>query len=109
MSKTKDQVINEQNAQQPTVESLLQGDKTLTDKAAVVSGMFFNGNATPPVVYVQDNDRVVVVAPDNDAISELCETVTAILSANGYTVNTSGIYGSEAATGKVWQVISINH
>ena len=101
--------VDEQNVKQPTIESLLQGDKTVTEQAAVVAGMFFSGTNEPPVVYVQSNDRVVVVAPTPDALQELCATVTEILSDNGLTFTTSGVYGDETANGKVWQVISINH
>lgn len=100
--------VEGQNAPQPTIEGMLQGDKTLTDKASVVSGMFFNGTTTPPVVYVQGNDRVIVVAATADALPELCETVTAILSGNGISFFESGVYGNETTTGKVWKVISIN-
>ena len=100
--------VEKQEAKQPTVENLLRGEKTVTDKAAVISGMLFNGTTAPPVVYVQSNDRIIVVTATIDALSELCETVTAVLSGNNIKFFTSGVYGNEATNGKVWKVININ-
>lgn len=109
MSKTKDKAIDEQNVQQEAqpnaVAALLQGAEGVT--AQVVEGYFHEGTETPPAVYVQDDTRLVVVAPDSDSASELCEKVTATLAPD-YNVTTLGQYGTAETTGKVWYDIDIN-
>ena len=108
MSKIKDETIEQKNAQHPSVEDMLNGSKAVTDKAAVVSGMFFSGTVNPPVVYVQSNDRLIAVSDTKDNLSELCDAITATLSDNGITHHTSVVYGDIATCGKVWKVININ-
>lgn len=110
MSKTKNKVIDEQNATTVPAGSsagnllaILQADSNVTDKAAVVEGWFFNGTATPPVVYVQSDERVVAVAPTADAATELCGAVSSAL-ANDYNTIAPACYGSEEM-GEVWYII----
>ena len=105
MSKTKQAVTDKRNQPKTALAPLIQ--QSVTDKAAVVEGFMFHGTETPPVVYVQSDERVVVVAPTADAIADLCEAVTKTLADNGYTFTASHIYGDEVATCKVWQVIDV--
>ena len=86
MSKTKNKDID--TPLEKSVITILQAESSVTDKAAVVEGWFFKGTATPPAVYVQGDNRLVVVAPTADAANELCGAVSEAL-ANNYTTMSS--------------------
>lgn len=117
MSKTKDKVIDQHNAEQAAtanaqqdagqakttnaLAALVAGDSSVTDKAAVVEGYMFNSTQTPPVVFIQGDKRAVCVAPTEAEASELCETVKRTLIAGNRTAAALGPYGT-TATGKVW-------
>lgn len=104
MSKTKNKDID--TLQEKSVITILQAESSVTDKAAVVEGWFFKGTATPPAVYVQGDNRLVVVAPTADAANELCGAVSEAL-ANDYTTMSSACYGCEEM-GEVWYIIEVN-
>ncbi len=107
MSKTKDKVIDAQNEAKPQgIADVLQADKNVTGKAAVVCGMMFLSTQTPPAVYVQGDDRVVVAAPTDGKAAELRDAVVSCLSDKFHT-NALGAYGKPETTGKVWYDIDI--
>lgn len=88
----------------PVVE-LLQGDKAISDKAAVVVGYQFMSQQAPPAVYVQSDDRLTLATANGDDLAPLTEAVSQALIADGYAVRVSPVYGDVVTTGKVWQVI----
>lgn len=105
MSKTKNEVINNQNEQQeenPLLE-ILQADEAIA--ATVGEAYFWRRRLTVPAVYVQGTERVITATAKAADISGLTSAVVAALTNNGRTAYTSPIYGDEDVTDCVWQVI----
>lgn len=105
MSKTKSEVIDNQNEQQEAnpLLAILQADETI---AATVGEAYFWKRQLPlPAVYVQGTERVITATAKAGDISGLTSAVAAALTKNGRTAYTSPIYGDEYVTGGVWQVI----